>query len=219
MYSPSPGWVRVKKQANGYSVGYLILVMQKMTADIQPVSVVPVPYRFPAVVLTSVVLIGVVFVLEPPIDLAVSTSGEWWRLFTSWIAHQNMWHVFVNVWLLSMFGWPLERTTGSGRTLIVFLGGCVLGNLFELVMASGPVIVLGASGGVYALVGVWLCWSIRRMFTPPGGTLFGLLVGFLVVTTVSHLFAANVAWWAHAGGIAWGALCQRWLRPEAHKPG
>ena len=181
-------------------------------------TLVPVPGRFPTVTVVTCGLIAFVFIFDPPVDVTIGTGEEWWRLLAGWVVHRDPWHVFVNVWLLLLFGWPLERNTGAGRTLIVFVGGCVLGNLTELVLASEPVIVLGASGGVYALVGVWLSWSTRRVFTPVGGSVFGALAVFLAVATVAQVFSPGTAWRAHAAGVAWGAICQRILRPEQRKP-
>lgn len=188
-----------------------------------PVRWVKVPGRRPLVVVTVALLIVAVFALGVPTgDLAVGSvslrRGQWWRLAVGWVAHGDVWHALANVWLLLVFGWPLERKAGSGRMLVVFAGGAIVGNALELVLSTGPVVVLGASGGVYAVVGVWLLWSSRRVFTRAGGALFGPLLLFLLVATVGQAVVGVTAWWAHGGGLLWGAACQMLLRPE-RKPG
>ena len=138
-------------------------------------------------------------------------AGEWWRLATSWLAHRDIWHVLSNVWGIGIFGWPLERDAGRWRFAFVFVGGVVAGNFIQIFLMSGPVEIWGASGGVFALAGVWLSWALRRTFTPRGGTVLGLLILFLAGSVAAQLAWSGYAWWAHGVGLVWGMVCQVFL--------
>lgn len=158
------------------------------------------------------------FFYEVDVDLWVASSegveaGEWWRLATTWAAHRDVWHVLSNIWGIGIFGWPLEKQVGRGRFFLVFMGGVVAGNIAQIFLTSGPVVIWGASGGMFALAGVWLSWSLRRALTPTGGTVLGLLALFLVGSVVAQLAWSGYAWWAHGFGLGWGMACQ-WLLPE-----
>ena len=144
-------------------------------------------------------------------------EGEWWRLLTGWLAHQDVWHLGFNLWAIGVFGWHLERNAGWGRFLVVFLGGVAAGNLAETYTTVDPVVVLGASGGTYALAGVWLTLSLRRMFTPLGGKILGLMLLFFFSAAAVQIFVEDVAWWAHVGGVAWGGLCQVVVPKPVHQ--
>ncbi len=65
---------------------------------------------------------------------------------------------------------------------------------------------VGASGAIFGLLGALLTASYRQRHTRAGGAVFGQLLVLLVINLALPLFVPNIAWQAHVGGLAAGAL-------------
>jgi membrane associated rhomboid family serine protease len=158
----------------------------------------------------------------------LSASPAEWRLLwhdgrlltldTALFIHANLLHLIGNGVFLLIFGVPAERRVGAWRLLVLFLLGGALANLVAslLLGATGRVIV-GASGGISALVGAYLVLFPRarlgivvplglwlEFVRAPAALLIGLWAALqLLFTFVGPAFGA-VAWWAHLTGFALG---------------
>ena len=76
---------------------------------------------------------------------------------TALFLHLNLWHLVGNGLFLLIFGVPAERALGAGRLLLLFLLGGALANATAALLASSPAqVVVGASGGISALIGAYL---------------------------------------------------------------
>lgn len=121
--------------------------------------------------------------------------------------HRDFWHLLGNLlaglWL--------------GRILLVRLGGKDLATLWALAVLGGaltfallstsPRPMVGASGGIFGLVTVWvwLRWQDRPSYTGVNDLLEpALLVGFQVVSIV--VWPTSIAWETHLGGSLLGLL-------------
>ena len=68
-------------------------------------------------------------------------------MFGSW------WHLIFNLLVQLVVGLPLEMVHGSCRVLTVYMAGVLAGSLGTSVCDAGrQVYLVGASGGVYALL-------------------------------------------------------------------
>jgi membrane associated rhomboid family serine protease len=173
----------------------------------------------------------------------LSASPEEWRelwhdgrlltLLTALFIHANLLHLVGNGVFLLIFGVPAERRLGAWRLLTLFLLGGALANFVAslLIGATGRVIV-GASGGISALIGGYLVLFPRarlgivvplglwlEFVRAPAALLIGLWAALqLLFTFVGPAFGA-VAWWAHLTGfgvgIALALLFQPGLRAAA----
>src|SRR5690606_16491153 len=82
------------------------------------------------------------------------SAGELLSLLSYAFLHGDAMHLFLNVGLLLAFGSLIERTIGCTRMLVVFFASCVIAALVQALAAGAvPVAVIGASGGVYGLLG------------------------------------------------------------------
>src|SRR6267142_4302812 len=91
--------------------------------------------------------------------------GEFWRIATYSFLHFNWLHLFLNVGLLLWVGRIVEQQVGIGRAALIY---------FASVVCSAAVILLvhnwhpkeggtvGASGGVFGLLGAALIISYRQ---------------------------------------------------------
>ncbi|XP_067014945.2 rhomboid-related protein 2 isoform X2 [Anabrus simplex] len=94
---------------------------------------------------------------------------EGWRYLTYMFVHAGFFHLIVNLVIQILLGIPLEMVHHWWRVLIIYLGGVLFGSLGTSI--SDPYVrLVGASGGVYALVTAHLAsivmnWSEMR-FAP-----------------------------------------------------
>ena len=82
--------------------------------------------------------------------------GWVWQFFTYMFVHNSFSHLFFNMLGLYMFGRILERELGTREFLLFYfvcgvLGG-VISYLFYLIMGYYSVVVVGASGSLYAML-------------------------------------------------------------------
>jgi membrane associated rhomboid family serine protease len=93
-------------------------------------------------------------------------EGQVWRLFTFTYLHDQhgLWHIFLNMLGLYFLGAPLERHWGGKRFFAFYtVGGFVAVCLYFALTAAGwlpqedvfgrPIVLVGASGGVLAVLG------------------------------------------------------------------
>jgi membrane associated rhomboid family serine protease len=125
-------------------------------------------------------------------------QGGWYRLFTGAFLHQQTFHIAMNMFVLWMFGRPLEAQLGRGRYvatyLICALGGSTASYLFNASYAAS----LGASGAVFGLIGSLLV--VERRFGANSG---GVLI-YLAILLVPGMLVSDVDWHGHIGGLLTG---------------
>ncbi len=146
-------------------------------------------------------------------------GAEPWRLVTSAFLHSptSIIHVLFNLYALYAFGPALESFLGRARFLALYLIAAVAGSLgvlviYELaILTDGAIIeatggflspnaALGASGAIFGLLGAYL--PLRRAI----GVNFTQLLIVLGINLAIGFFAGGIAWEAHLGGLAVGAL-------------
>lgn len=140
-------------------------------------------------------------------------QGGWYRLFTGAFLHQQTWHIAMNMFVLWIFGRPLEAQLGRSRYvatyLICALGGSTASYLFNASYAAS----LGASGAVFGLIGALLV--VERRF---GANTGGVLI-YLAILLVPGMLISDVDWHGHIGGLLTGfALGVLWAyAPRANR--
>lgn len=148
-------------------------------------------------------------------------------LFTALFLHADWVHLIGNLAYLWVFGISVERAVGHWIFLIVFIGLGALANGFTAwqLQELQNVAVIGASGGVSAIIGVYLGLFPRRrmgLWLPLGlylqfarvpailviGSWFTLQLLYSVFGPESHA----VAWSAHVAGFGFGLAAAVLLR-------
>jgi len=82
--------------------------------------------------------------------------GQWYRLFTATFMHFGIEHLLNNMLLLFLLGQIFERAVGSTRYLGIYLGSGLAGSFlsfFYMCLMGRDDIVVGASGGIFGIVG------------------------------------------------------------------
>jgi len=142
-------------------------------------------------------------------SLSQATATQVWRWVTAMFLHASASHLFFNMLGLYIFGKLVEDKVRPEWFLAIYFVGGFLGSLAFLF--TSPASVVGASAGVYALLGA------AMLLNPPQKVnifVFPLplsLVGAMFV--ISESFAAyylagfgNVAYIAHVGGLITGGV-------------
>ncbi len=142
--------------------------------------------------------------------------GEWWRLVTAMFLHGGCLHVAMNGVALWMFGAAIERAWRGWRMLTVFVVGGAAGNLVSA-LASRTGLAVGASAGVFALVGAFAVavWRLRSpWFAGLRSRLLPLLAGMVAVDFLIGWREPVVDNLAHVGGFVAGLALGVWLCPR-----
>jgi membrane associated rhomboid family serine protease len=145
-------------------------------------------------------------------------------LLTSMFLHGGWLHLISNMWILWLFGDNVEDRMGHGRFLVFYLLSGLAATALHLAFAlDSDVPTIGASGAIAGVMGAYVL-----MF--PGARIITLIpvffiplfvdipavifIGFWFITQLFSGVAsltdtaarAGIAWWAHVGGFAFGAV-------------
>ncbi|SLN10472.1 rhomboid family intramembrane serine protease [Oceanibacterium hippocampi] len=139
-------------------------------------------------------------------DLAMTMIGHMFL-------HHDLMHLIMNCGLFLAFGSLLERLIGSLRLTLLFLVCGVAGAVAQTVLSSElDVLVYGASGGVFGLMGA-AAWLMAARAGPARAMIFvavilalNFVIGLTPVGTMLTGGGAGVAWQAHLGGFFAGGL-------------
>lgn len=163
-------------------------------------------------------------------ELAMTLGGtpqlELLRLFGALLVHSNWLHLIGNLAYLWVFGASVERVLGPVGFVLCFALFGALANLFVALQLPGlerPVI--GASGGVSAIIGIYLglfpgrrigLWLPLGLFLQfariPALLVIGSWFTLQVVYTVFGPTSGAVAWWTHVAGFVAGLLAALLVR-------
>ena len=148
-------------------------------------------------------------------------------LLSTLFIHANLLHLVGNLLFLLIFGLPAERSLGAWRFLLLFLAGGAVANLAAALLMGTPArAIIGASGGVSAVIGAYLALfpTARLGVVVPLGLWLefirvpaALLIGLWAVLQLAFTFVGPtfgaVAWWAHLAGFCAGAVYALVMRP------
>jgi membrane associated rhomboid family serine protease len=127
-------------------------------------------------------------------------DGEWWRMLTAGFIHAGLFHIVFNMFALWVLGGALEQYVGGLRMAIIWFSAVLWGSVGALLL-SPDVNTVGASGGVFGLMGALLIVSRQRGMEFLTGGIGAVLVLNLVIT-----FALpGISIGGHLGGLLGGA--------------
>jgi len=169
------------------------------------------------------------------VPVLLTNTSQWYRLLTSMFLHADFFHIFFNMWFLTIFGSEVERRLGHLRYLVLYilsgLGAALFHIAFTPVGGAISLIIpaLGASGAISGVLGAFFLMYPRRRLTM---CYFLLLIPFCFTTSSAffmvfwfatqiiygYMRLGGVAYFAHAGGFITGisllyALSERRARP------
>jgi membrane associated rhomboid family serine protease len=152
------------------------------------------------------------------VDVIEVSQGEYWRLLTGMFVHLDLLHLVLNGYALFVVGNLLEAELGRLRYVATFLVVGIFGTAVGYLLTS-PVVhdlargtqvaetstVLGASGVIFGLFGVFLAYNHRRRSLAYYASRTRQMV---VIIAISFLLGfATDGWWQPAvGGLIAGLI-------------
>ncbi|MCF6225429.1 MAG: rhomboid family intramembrane serine protease [Xanthomonadales bacterium] len=142
-------------------------------------------------------------------------SFQIWQLLTYGFLHGSTTHLFFNMFALYMFGLPLEQYWGRKRFATYYFTCLIGAGLIKLGVTwarAPPVLTLGASGAVFGLLLAYgAMWPRNRIMllippVPIQARWFVIIYGALQLFLGFSSSASNVAYFAHLGGMLFGAI-------------
>jgi membrane associated rhomboid family serine protease len=144
-------------------------------------------------------------------------------LITCMFMHGNFMHVFGNMIFLFVFGDDIEEALGHWRFLAFYLA-CGLGADLAFVLSdpSSTTDLIGASGAVAGVIAAYLLFRpCAKVFCLLGLIPLRLkaywIIGFWAIwqfIDAAGRVDDGVAYWAHVGGLATGAVLFYLMRPQ-----
>ncbi|PYU29857.1 MAG: rhomboid family intramembrane serine protease [Acidobacteria bacterium] len=197
------------------------------------------PAHRPVVTVSIIVINAFVFVLElvggepfiqrwSVIPANVAAGQHLITIFTAMFMHGGWMHIIGNMVFLWAFGPEIEDAMGPLRYLAFYLLGGVVAFLAQVAaMSSSTVPNLGASGAIAAVMGgflityprdriktlLFLGWFVTITVIPAAlliGIWFALQL-FSEVGAVAQAQPGGVAYMAHVGGFAFGAITAKFF--------
>lgn len=155
-----------------------------------------------------------------------------WTWITSIFSHSGLYHLAANSIVLFFFGPIVERYTGSKKFALLFIGAGMaagLGHIGVALLTSDPSAVLGASGAVFAILGVLTVLNpemkVLLFFVVPI-PLYILTFGFAILSVLFFVNESaagsvgmeNVAHFAHLVGLVIGLWYGQRLKGNVRVP-
>ena len=138
-------------------------------------------------------------------------GGQWWRLFTPVFVHYQGFHIFFNMWALYQLGPGVEQRLGRASYLLLYFACAGVGGLFAYLLGSPGDVLIGASGAIFGLFGIWFHAAVRARGTAWGRSLLSNLGLVLVLNAALPLIYPQISWQGHLGGFLAGlAMAQVW---------
>jgi membrane associated rhomboid family serine protease len=142
-------------------------------------------------------------------------------LLTSIFMHGSLEHLLSNVLVLIFFGLAVENELGWKRMAGIFFLGAFAGDLLSVLVYPADSIAVGASAGIFALIGVGMLvrpldLSFYPLVVPIPLALLGL--GYALYNAYGFVtnIDPNVSYIAHFGGLfvglAFGFRREGWKR-------
>jgi membrane associated rhomboid family serine protease len=157
---------------------------------------------------------------------------DYWPFLTHMFVHGGLAHLIGNIWALWIFGDNVEDRMGRARYLLFYLLmglAAALTHWFTNIDSTVPTV--GASGAIAGVLGAYFVFFPRARIIAMFPVLFLPFffelpaVTYLLIWFLTQLFGGaltglgphqvgGIAFWAHVGGFAAGAvLCRLFLLP------
>jgi membrane associated rhomboid family serine protease len=128
-------------------------------------------------------------------------DGEVWRVVTAGFLHGGLFHLMFNMFALWVLGSMLEPAIGRARFAVVYFVSVLAGS-FGALLLSPVGLTVGASGGIFGLMGAALVIMRHRGIDPmASGLPLWLGLNLAITFTIPGISVGG-----HLGGLAGGAL-------------
>ena len=182
--------------------------------------------KFPHINLLLIVVTVLIFFWSlPNFEYIIGTYGFTpsnfviLTIFTSMFLHAGLDHLFGNMWYLFIFGDNVEDRFGIFKyTLFYFASGIAATLAHYLSDPSSVIPAIGASGAISGVLGAYVVFFphvkvhvLSRIYhgTVPAWVMIGFWFVLQLILGTTGLISgqgSGIAFWAHIGGFAFGAV-------------
>jgi len=155
-----------------------------------------------------------------PLGEMLSASGnkvygehQYWRIITSIFTHADVVHLLSNTWLFFIFGWFLRSYYGFLVFPLASLLTGVAATMITLINYDPKINLVGASGMVYGMIGLWLFFYIRFDIIHIVPIRFFRAIGFILIMLFPTTFDPVTSYFAHFTGFLTGLVTAFLLLP------
>jgi membrane associated rhomboid family serine protease len=193
--------------------------------------------HFPVVTLSIIIINVFVFIVEltagdpfinrwSVVPADITAGRDWITILTAMFMHAGWMHIIGNMIFFWAFGPEIEDVMGPLRYAAFYLLGGLIASFAQIVVQPASTVPnLGASGAIAAVMGAFLITYPRDQIRTV--LLFGwfarvtvipalILVGFWILIqlfselgSIAQVQSGGVAYMAHIGGFAFGAITAR----------
>ena len=139
--------------------------------------------------------------------------GDWYRIFTPVLVHASVAHILFNMYALYQLGPAIEARVGIPSYVGLLLAAAGWGGAFAFRLGGPDDILIGASGAIFGLFGLWLHSAFRLRDTAFGRNLLSSLGITLALNLALPFLIPGISWQGHLGGLVCGVLIgELWSR-------
>jgi len=131
-------------------------------------------------------------------------QGEVWRLLTCAFLHSNLVHIACNMYSLYIIGPQIQQIYGTKKYLIIYIISCITSSSLSYFMSPSSISV-GASGGIFGLMGALLSFAIIERHRIDKKYISSLMQ-IIVINLFIGLSIKNIDNFGHIGGLIGGVL-------------
>lgn len=144
--------------------------------------------------------------------------GQTYTMFVTYaFLHGGLIHLALNMLALFLFGRAIIERVGTRRFVLAYAISILGGAVAFALLGNGITPMVGASGALFGLLGVWSCWDYldKRFYRASWWETARPLVYLLLYNLAFMLLLqGKLAWEAHLGGFVTGwILALFWGRP------
>ncbi|XP_026964821.1 rhomboid-related protein 2 isoform X2 [Sagmatias obliquidens] len=134
-------------------------------------------------------------ILESPFIYSPEKREEAWRFISYMLVHAGVQHILGNLVMQLVLGIPLEMVHKGLRVGLVYLAGVIAGSLASSIFDPLKSLV-GASGGVYALMGGYFMNVLVVSFAAHiAGGFAGMSIGYTVFSCFDKALLKDPRFW------------------------
>jgi membrane associated rhomboid family serine protease len=142
-------------------------------------------------------------------------QGDWYRIFTPVLVHANITHILFNMYALYQLGPAIEARVGIPSYLGLLLAAAGWGGAFAYHLGGPEDALVGASGAIFGLFGLWLHSAFRLRDTAFGRNMLSSLGITLALNMALPFLIPGISWQGHLGGLVAGVLIgELWSRAK-----
>lgn len=140
-------------------------------------------------------------------------AGDWYRIFTPVLVHASVAHILFNMYALYQLGPAVESRVGVPSYVGLLLAAAGWGGAFAFLLGAPEDVLVGASGAIFGLFGLWLHSAFRLRDTAFGRSMLSNLGITLALNLALPFLIPGISWQGHLGGLVAGVVIgELWSR-------